>query len=185
MEENIGAEIYYHLPGEDKRFFGKMFEDLENNLQSLHLSSFGVSLITLEDIFHKMIIDGRDHSMHVPEKPMQTNECTNEANRLLHGFSLVQNQWYALLRKKWFYWKRNWIWFSILNALTMVWVAQEAYHIKLPLATEEFPVKSLEITLNKYFKSLTILDKSHADGGNDIVMKSVGHRHLPQYTSIK
>lgn len=124
---DIGTELSYHLPDDDTSFFGKMFSDLENNMQSLQLSSFGVSLTTLEDVFHKV---GTDHvEINDDDREIdvaRTDELFESCNKnlvLLQGFALVLNQWYALFKKKYVYWKRNWIIYAILNILVIISMA--------------------------------------------------------------
>lgn len=185
VSTDVGAELSYHLPDADTTFFEQMFQDLENNLKSLHLSSFGVSLTTLEDVFHKITNDcvTNGEANHSNTGSGGYSESINEGNGLLQGFGLVRNHWYALLKKKLCYWKRNWTLFAIMNAVVILLLGYIIYNIKS--SPQERTVPSLAITLDEYSKSTTILDESSASGADDFVNKFVNQTHFPQYTSVR
>ena len=52
LVENIGSELTYVLPTEMAREgrFQDLFEELDKNLDKLHLGSYGVSDTTLEEV---------------------------------------------------------------------------------------------------------------------------------------
>lgn len=158
IDSDVGAELSYHLPNDDTSFFEKMFDDLETNMQSLHLSSFGLSLTTLEDVFHKVGTD----SIVGDAKEIDTDasdELNNKDIVRLLGFALVRNHCYAMFKKKYFYWKRNWITYAILNILTVFLLAYLGYNIqsqKGPPDTKVIPPRP--ITLTDYEKSEIIMD---------------------------
>jgi ATP-binding cassette subfamily A (ABC1) protein 3 len=53
VESNIGTELSYILPEEKTKYFRRIFKDLEDNLDELKVSSFGLSLTTMEEVFLK------------------------------------------------------------------------------------------------------------------------------------
>jgi ATP-binding cassette subfamily A (ABC1) protein 3 len=53
IETNIGTELSYVLSDEYVPEFKRIFKDLEVNLDRLKLSSFGLSLTTMEEVFLK------------------------------------------------------------------------------------------------------------------------------------
>lgn len=163
ISTDVGAELSYHLPDDDTSFFEQMFNDLESNLQSLHLSSFGVSLTTLEDVFHRMNTDniGNGHMGNGATITTVPSESNNENIGLLRGLALVRSQWYALFKKKWYYWKRNWLIYVLLNVLAVAMFVYGAHLINSP--PEEKPIESLPISLDSYVKSVTISDESNAN----------------------
>ncbi|XP_041064203.1 retinal-specific phospholipid-transporting ATPase ABCA4 [Carcharodon carcharias] len=57
--ENVGQELYYLLPSKDfkHRAYASLFREIEETLQDLGLSSFGVSDTSLEEIFLKATED--------------------------------------------------------------------------------------------------------------------------------
>jgi ATP-binding cassette, subfamily A (ABC1), member 3 len=50
---NIGTELSYHLPEDKVSLFEQMLEDIEKNIKSLGILSYGVSLSTMENVFVK------------------------------------------------------------------------------------------------------------------------------------
>ena len=54
LAENIGSELTYVLPAEMARegSFQDLFEELDKNLDKLHIGSYGVSDTTLEEVFN-------------------------------------------------------------------------------------------------------------------------------------
>ncbi len=51
---NVGTELAYILPFEDLAVFPGLFGQLDQKLPSLSLTSYGVSVTTLEDVFLKV-----------------------------------------------------------------------------------------------------------------------------------
>lgn len=51
VDTEVGAELTYVLDESNTDKFRGLFQDLENNIESLSVASFGVSLSTLEDVF--------------------------------------------------------------------------------------------------------------------------------------
>ncbi|CAL1545772.1 unnamed protein product [Lymnaea stagnalis] len=44
-------EIYYLLPDEQMHLLPKLFAELEENMETLHISSFGITATSMEDVF--------------------------------------------------------------------------------------------------------------------------------------
>lgn len=53
LESNVGAELSFVLPKEESAKFEQLFANLEQDQDSLGISSFGVSVTTLEEVFLK------------------------------------------------------------------------------------------------------------------------------------
>ena len=53
IETNVGSELTYILSETHQAKFKIMFKDFEENLDALGVSSFGVSLNSLDDVFLK------------------------------------------------------------------------------------------------------------------------------------
>lgn len=49
----IGTELSYHLPEDKVSLFEKMLEEIEQNIKTLGILSYGVSLSTMENVFVK------------------------------------------------------------------------------------------------------------------------------------
>ena len=52
-ESDIGSELSYLLPREESSHFEELFSFLENNKENVGISSFGVSVTTMEEVFVK------------------------------------------------------------------------------------------------------------------------------------
>jgi ATP-binding cassette subfamily A (ABC1) protein 3 len=53
VKSYVGSELSYQLSERDSYVFEKMLKDLESNVSSLNVQSYGVSLTTLEEVFMK------------------------------------------------------------------------------------------------------------------------------------
>ncbi|KAF0707348.1 hypothetical protein As57867_006607, partial [Aphanomyces stellatus] len=51
---NVGTEISFQLPLDCSHLFGKMFAELDSQLDSLGVLSYGISVTTLEEVFIKV-----------------------------------------------------------------------------------------------------------------------------------
>ncbi|CAD5121577.1 DgyrCDS10076 [Dimorphilus gyrociliatus] len=54
LESNISSELSYILPKESSENYEEMFRDIEDNLETLGITSFGVSITTMEEVFLKV-----------------------------------------------------------------------------------------------------------------------------------
>lgn len=50
INQNVGAELTYLLPSDKSHLFQQVFEELEQNRQSLGISSYGASVTTMEEV---------------------------------------------------------------------------------------------------------------------------------------
>lgn len=174
---DIGAELGYQLPDDDTTFFQQMFNDLENNMQSLQLSSFGVSLTTLEDVFHKVGSDSlhqlppidNGEEYNIRNRSDAFSESWNESTVLLRGLALIYNQWCAMFKKKFYYWKRNWIIYAVINILAIALVV----HSGLDDPDSSTEPTSLPISLATYRKSVIILDAQNVKTPGGLTSKLV------------
>ena len=51
LDQNVGAELTFLLPDNSSPRFPAMFTELENRKEDLGISSFGVSVTTMEEVF--------------------------------------------------------------------------------------------------------------------------------------
>ncbi|CAN7998072.1 unnamed protein product, partial [Ixodes pacificus] len=67
MESNVGTELSLRISRFDQPFFKHLFSHLEDNKEKLGISSFGVSVTTLEEVFLRNMRSKRDcvHTKHV------------------------------------------------------------------------------------------------------------------------
>ena len=50
INQNVGAELSYLLPGDQSHLFQHIFQDLEKNHGSYGISSYGASVTTMEEV---------------------------------------------------------------------------------------------------------------------------------------
>ena len=50
VNQNVGAELTYLLPGDKSHSFKQIFEELEQNRRSYGISSYGASVTTMEEV---------------------------------------------------------------------------------------------------------------------------------------
>ena len=55
LESNISAELSYILPSESSDRFEELFTYLEQNKDSLGITSFGASVTTMEEVFLRLV----------------------------------------------------------------------------------------------------------------------------------
>lgn len=112
------SEVVFALPESDVLQFQHIFKNLEDNSETLMISSFGCSITTLEDVFLKLgmeaeVNDGnKEHAVDMNIEPSRT----------IAGFTLVLYQIWAMTLKQLFYLKRNYymfVWLTLLTAWIM------------------------------------------------------------------
>uniref|UniRef100_A0A0N5A4Y3 ABC transporter domain-containing protein n=1 Tax=Parastrongyloides trichosuri TaxID=131310 RepID=A0A0N5A4Y3_PARTI len=97
------------LPIDEKVKFSKLFSHLEYNKRSLGFKSFGLSLNTLEQVFLKVgeLADGGEDET---DSAMRYARLVSEDSYgIVSGVELFVNQLSALIRKQYYYYKRNFI----------------------------------------------------------------------------
>ncbi|XP_031638209.1 ATP-binding cassette sub-family A member 3-like, partial [Contarinia nasturtii] len=119
VHEDIGSEFTYVLPAEHVDKFQHIFELLERNQHDLGISSFGVSMTPLEEIFLKVSSDGR---LSDKAQPQQNGFDTTDfeepsSTPLLIGLSFHLNQWHAMFKKRFICCKRRWIMLVFQNLI--------------------------------------------------------------------
>lgn len=130
IDEDIASELTYSLQPDDVDKFGPMFKCLEDNQDLLGLESFGVSLSTLEHVVTKAENDSK-----VTEDDSPTNDNISITSDdtdfiLLTGCALHVNQWFAMLKKLFYYWTRSWISIILQNSAPVTLISLKiARHI--------------------------------------------------------
>ncbi|GAB9477420.1 hypothetical protein Gpo141_00014492, partial [Globisporangium polare] len=77
---NVGSEIAFQLPLSSSPKFAKMFAEMDSELSSLGLLSYGVSVTTLEEVFIKVAEAGDEDNQHTLANQVRTG--TPEASPL-------------------------------------------------------------------------------------------------------
>ncbi|XP_032585865.2 phospholipid-transporting ATPase ABCA1 isoform X2 [Drosophila mojavensis] len=101
LENIVGSELTYRLPVQHVHKFTNLFKALESQMDTLKLSSFGVSAPTLRETFLKI-------SGHTVERRSKLGEGDSDdswvtkpmANRELKRSKKNLNDWHALMFKK-------------------------------------------------------------------------------------
>ena len=87
VNQNVGAELTYLLPGDKSHSFKQVFEELEQNRRSYGISSYGASVTTMEEVYVQSIesIEQRIQQFHfqvfirVGEKVAEAKEAAASA----------------------------------------------------------------------------------------------------------
>ena len=126
VNQNVGAELSYLLPGDKSHTFEQIFEELEQNRRSYGISSYGASVTTMEEVFIRVgekVAEAREASEGpAPRQPIDTkvnaafitqhilNDAANGDLRN-RGCHLFFQQLRAMFYKKFLYTIRNWLLF--------------------------------------------------------------------------
>lgn len=85
VDTDIGSELSYVLNEQYSSVFRSIFADIERNIENLGITSYGVSLTTMEDVFLKV---GSDSNLTDDVHTKLRNESvTNVLDELLRGFT--------------------------------------------------------------------------------------------------
>ncbi|KAM7436905.1 hypothetical protein ABFA07_013407 [Porites harrisoni] len=117
----VGTEIQFVLPGESSQNFEALFSKFENNLEQYGVTSFGVSVTTLEEVFmkvgegaektlHDQVVDQKHRGEQVPGGASQIPIPESEASSVGEfntGLSLKWQQYKAMLLKRFLNAKRE------------------------------------------------------------------------------
>ncbi|XP_053684912.1 phospholipid-transporting ATPase ABCA3-like [Sabethes cyaneus] len=151
VESNIGTELSYLLEEENAAHFQPMLEELESNVQRLHVLDFGISLTTLEEVFMKVGSDNATISDAVSVSSIATASTDLESNssvgdyNLLEGFQLFLCQMKALFLKKVYQTYRNWFLYIIQIGIPILFVAVTIAVVRAWVGSRDMPSRFLTI----------------------------------------
>ncbi|XP_060221645.1 ATP-binding cassette sub-family A member 13 isoform X2 [Meriones unguiculatus] len=161
LKDSSGGELTYTIPKDaDKTCFKGLCQALDQNLQPLHLTGYGISDTTLEEVFLMLLQDTKKKSHITPETKLETQnerpagpssrQCgssvrTPPARTLpepMIGFQLLWGQAAALLRKRLLRTLRAWksTTSDLLLPVLFVALAMGLFMVQ-PLATAYPPLK--------------------------------------------
>ncbi|CAD8172616.1 unnamed protein product [Paramecium pentaurelia] len=111
----VSAEILMQLPLNAVVKFPKLFAELDNNLKTLHIQSYGISITTLEEVFLKVAQIGAGHHqvndyMEMEDKnkqAIQIDDFDINQIRVTNSTQLFFNHTIALLMKRARFFKRD------------------------------------------------------------------------------
>lgn len=115
---SVGAEMEFVLSSEHSSGFEALFQEIENKMDEYGITSFGVSVTTLEEVFMKVgegaekTVDNLAHEHEIAvEETEEIVEVANEENisnkELETGFRLKWNQYRAMFMKRFLNSKRD------------------------------------------------------------------------------
>ncbi|XP_017670381.1 PREDICTED: ATP-binding cassette sub-family A member 13 [Lepidothrix coronata] len=155
LKENSGTELTYVIPERaDKASFKGLFQALDQSLQHLHVTGYGISDTTLEEVFLKLLQDSEKMPC-IPQAAHQDHKNGIESVYIsltraasVCGAHLVLPQSVALLMKRFHHIRRDWrgSLSNVLLPVLFVALAMALFSVK-PLAID-YP--SLKMTPNLY-----------------------------------
>ncbi|XP_006136436.3 ATP-binding cassette sub-family A member 13 [Pelodiscus sinensis] len=173
LKENSGSELTYVIPAKaDKISFKGLFQALDENLEHLHVTGYGISDTTLEEVFLKLLQD----TEKMPQVPLavlphiNSSESTYQnCNALMdaqsvRGTRLVLTQIAALLMKRFHHTRRDWrgTLSNVLLPVLFVAMAMALFTVK-PLAID-YP--SLKLMPSLYDNAESFFSTESDDLGN-------------------
>ncbi|XP_061022272.1 ATP-binding cassette sub-family A member 13 [Dama dama] len=162
------GELSYMIPeGADRACFEGLFQALDQNLHQLHLTGYGLSDTTLEEVFLHLLQDSRkqpDAALSLelaPPEPGPGHYRTPAGTPLVRGGPLLLAQTAALLRKRLLHAGRAWkgTISDLLLPVLFVALAMALFMVR-PLAINYPPLK---LTLGHYDKAETYFFSSDND----------------------
>ncbi|XP_057284756.1 ATP-binding cassette sub-family A member 13 [Pezoporus wallicus] len=150
LKENSGTELTYVIPETaNKTSFKSLFQALDQSLHRLHVTGYGISDTTLEEVFLKLLQDSEKMPC-VPRTAHLDHRNGAESSWALsvHGARLFLAQIVALLIKRFHHTRRDWrgTLLNVLLPVLFVALAMALFNVK-PLATD-YP--SLKLTPRLY-----------------------------------
>ena len=104
---DVGAEISFQLPKEVAATFPAMFEDLDAQSEALEIEEYGISQVTLEEVFLK-VASGSESKQHAFEAPSTEAALSfMDENLTQRDQSLFCRHFVALLKKRLHYGRRD------------------------------------------------------------------------------
>eukprot|EP00644_Phytophthora_capsici_P017588 jgi/Phyca11/535815/estExt2_fgenesh1_pg.C_PHYCAscaffold_420047 len=147
---NVGSEIAFQLPLQSSSSFATMFAEMDRQLNSLGLLSYGVSVTTLEEVFIKVAELADENNQHT----LGNNHVGRGSSSDLDGYyqpcdeivtteSIFQRHLRALLLKRFRYAKRDKKAIIYVAALPVLLITAGLGILKGSMAINDDPVKAL------------------------------------------
>ncbi|CAH8577979.1 unnamed protein product [Schistosoma turkestanicum] len=175
IRSDYGEEIRILLPLESIDKFANLFENLESNKTNLGISSFGVSVTTMEEVFFQVcdqsnIVSCCNRETHKGKlKTSEQSQCIPETEfghkqPLNQGFLFYRQQLSALIIKRYIFTKRNLIFVlsQIIVPIAFTLIALSIFHHLLDQNNSLDP--RLDLSLKPYGNNLLLTYSNEADG---------------------
>uniref|UniRef100_A0A182MJU0 ABC transporter domain-containing protein n=1 Tax=Anopheles culicifacies TaxID=139723 RepID=A0A182MJU0_9DIPT len=164
IETDIGTELSFVLREDYLKVFQPMLEELEDKMSSCGISSYGISLTTMEEVFLRAGSDSNntDHSL-TPTNDHGSVDMSESSDiysldglTLLDGSKRLFQQIYAQFYKKFLTTIRSWITLSLQMVIPVLFVLL-SYLIYLNGSSGR-DLPELKINFDGYTASLTVLE---------------------------
>ncbi|XP_058837017.1 phospholipid-transporting ATPase ABCA3-like [Topomyia yanbarensis] len=163
VETDIGSELSFVLKEDYIKLFQQMLEELETQMERCGITSYGISLTTMEEVFLKA---GSD-TLHETDERNGTAIDTTDQNyslsniNLLRGGQLMMNQVKAQFLKKALSTIRSWVQLIIQNLIPVLFVVLTFVMTRGIASNKDLP--PLTMTIEAYKQTVTVLEGSSVD----------------------
>ncbi|KAG1690889.1 hypothetical protein DVH05_027491 [Phytophthora capsici] len=147
---NVGSEIAFQLPLQSSSSFATMFAEMDRQLNSLGLLSYGVSVTTLEEVFIKVAELADENNQHTlgnnhagRGSSSVSGDAYQSCDEIITTESIFQRHLRALLLKRFRYAKRDKKAIIYVAALPVLLIAAGLGILKSTMAINDDPLKTL------------------------------------------
>ncbi|XP_058064618.1 phospholipid-transporting ATPase ABCA3-like, partial [Anopheles bellator] len=164
VDTDIGSELSFILKEDYIDVFQRLLEDIEQDMAACGITSYGISLTTMEEVFLKAGSDSFDETAnHSNGTVIETNnqEYVLDKMHLLTGMDLYKNQIWAQVLKKYFSTIRAWKQLAMMFLIPILSVAMTFIVTRSVSSGVDLP--SLEIEINSYENAITVLQHSSGE----------------------
>ncbi|XP_040176029.1 ATP-binding cassette sub-family A member 3-like [Anopheles arabiensis] len=161
IDTDIGSELSFILKEDYLDVFQRLLEDIEQQMVSCGITSYGISLTTMEEVFLKAGSDSFDETgTHTNGTVVETGSSEYALDRLhlLTGKELLFNQIQAQLLKKYLSSIRAWVQLVMMFVIPIFFVCMTFIITRSISAGKDLP--ALEITIDSYEKAITVLERA-------------------------
>ncbi|XP_053679934.1 phospholipid-transporting ATPase ABCA3-like [Anopheles nili] len=172
IDTDIGSELSYVLNENYTAVFQNLLCDLEDNVEQCGITSYGISLTTLEEVFLRVGSDSYalDQKSGSKEIEQDTNGLAyassvtmnqmSDTVPLLGGTSLVWNQLFAMMLKKFISTKRSWVQMLVQALIPIYFVIVTVIIVRTFPGQTDLP--PIPINVYNYTATSTVLQASAA-----------------------
>ncbi|CRK89801.1 CLUMA_CG003438, isoform A [Clunio marinus] len=173
IETNIGSELTFVLNEDYVSQFKTIFAEFESKSVSMKISSFGVSLTTLEEVFIKVGTDSNALSNESAEgisnesngSDVGSTDLLNvDYSKFEHGFKLIRSQIKAMAMKRSLYTLRNYILLIIQFLIPPFFIVITMLSADILAGNQDLP--ALAISFNEYLETVTTIETGDIQSGS-------------------
>lgn len=151
VKSEMGSLLCYMLPAEQTGIFPDLFDVLEREKQNLGISSIGVSITTLEEVFLRVGKEAEDETdgQAFSESSVEYMKLTGSSEALTFkkkvGVTLMVQQFSALLMKRILFTYRKWLAFA-LQALIPIGMALLTILLSASTGSSSEPPRTMNLS---------------------------------------